>query len=264
MPKLSIPKLSMPKLSMPKLSIPKLSKAQLGVIVAASMAVALVAGFALQNSEAPSAAPPDTATAPAKTQTPKQAAKKTKLSDNPLENPNPVGEVVLGADDAPVTIVEYSSLTCPHCGAFHVNTLPTLKKKYVDKGLVRFMFRPFPFNSFDTAGAMLVQCVTSKRRAAFLDILFQRQSIWTRSPNPQKSLQQLARQAGLSEDDFFVCLKDNSILEAIRGMQKAAAEKLDVRSTPTFFINGRKLEGNQPLSEFEKYIKPLLPASKGQ
>lgn len=176
-----------------------------------------------------------------------------------LDTPNPLGEISLGAADAPVTIIEYSSLTCPHCGAFHRETLPKLKKQYIDSGLVKIYFRPFPFDPYATAGAMLAQCVAPSARVNFLDILFKRQQQWIQSEQPMDELQALARQAGLSEADFVVCLKDETTLQGIRQMQAAAAEELGVRSTPTFFINGEKLEGNRGLDEFDKRIKPLLP-----
>lgn len=176
-----------------------------------------------------------------------------------LQTPNPLGEIVLGQADAPVTIVEYSSLTCPHCGAFHRDTLPKLKKQYIDEGLVKIYFRPFPFDPYATAGAMLAQCVAPKARVNFLDILFKRQQQWIQSEKPMDALLAFARQAGLSEADFVVCLKDEAKLEGIRQMQSAAAEELGVRSTPTFFINGEKLEGNRGLDEFDKRIKPKLP-----
>ena len=176
-----------------------------------------------------------------------------------LGTPNPMGEIVLGRADAPVTIVEYSSLTCPHCGAFHRDTLPKLKKQYIDSGQVKIYFRPFPFDPYATAGAMLAQCVAPAAQVNFLDVMFKRQMQWIQSEKPMDELQKLARQAGLSESDFVVCLKDESKLESIRQMQSAAAEELGVRSTPTFFINGEKLEGNRGLDEFDKRIKPLLP-----
>ena len=181
----------------------------------------------------------------------------------PLEAPNPLGEIVLGDTNAPVTIVEYSSLTCPHCGAFHRETLPDLKKQYVDKGLVKIYFRPFPFDPYATAGAMLTHCVAPKARVTFLDILFKRQQQWIQAEKPMDALQGMAKQAGLSEGDFVVCLKDQNRLDGIRQVQTAAAEELGVRSTPTFFINGEKLEGNQPLASFEKVLKPLLAGYEG-
>ena len=180
-----------------------------------------------------------------------------------LESPNPLGEIVLGQADAPVTIVEYSSLTCPHCGAFHRETLPELTEKYIDKGLVKIYFRPFPFDPYATAGAMLAHCVSPSARVSFLDILFKRQEQWIQDENPINALQAMAKQAGLSESDFVVCLKDQKRLDGIREIQSRAAEELGVRSTPTFFVNGDKLEGNQPLAAFEKMLKPLLADFEG-
>ena len=180
-----------------------------------------------------------------------------------LETPNPLGEIVLGRDDAPVTIVEYSSLTCPHCGAFHRDTLPALTEKYIDRGLVKIYFRPFPFDPYATAGAMLAHCVNPSARVSFLDILFKRQEQWIQDENPINALQAMAKQAGLSESDFVVCLKDQKRLDGIREIQSRAAEELGVRSTPTFFVNGDKLEGNQPLAAFEKMLKPLLADFEG-
>ena len=180
-----------------------------------------------------------------------------------LESPNPLGEIVLGQADAPVTIVEYSSLTCPHCGAFHRETLPELTEKYIDKGLVKIYFRPFPFDPYATAGAMLAHCVSPAAQVSFLDILFKRQQQWIQAEQPMSALQAIAQQAGLSESDFVVCLKDQNRLDGIRNIQSRAAEELGVRSTPTFFINGDKLEGNQPLAAFEKVLKPHLADARG-
>ena len=180
-----------------------------------------------------------------------------------LESPNPLGEIVLGNADAPVTIIEYSSLTCPHCGAFHRETLPELSEKYIDKGLVKIYFRPFPFDPYATAGAMLAHCVSPAARVSFLDILFKRQQQWIQAEQPMSALQAIAQQAGLSESDFVVCLKDQNRLDGIRNIQSRAAEELGVRSTPTFFINGDKLEGNQPLAAFEKVLKPHLADARG-
>ena len=229
-------------------------------IIAAVIAVLVIAGGAFVASRpATDALVVAAETATSQVETVAVAAPTPVSNAGALETPNPMGEIVLGQADAPVTIVEYSSLTCPHCGAFHRDTLPKLKKQYIDSGQVKIYFRPFPFDPYATAGAMLAQCVAPAAQFNFLDVLFKRQMQWIQSEKPMDELQKLARQAGLSESDFVVCLKDESKLDSIRQMQSAAAEELGVRSTPTFFINGEKLEGNRGLDEFDKRIKPLLP-----
>ncbi len=236
-----------------ELAVPKQNQ----IVIAIIAALAVIAGgvFYLNMAESP-----DNGTAETKTQDEALATVQPDASDgDPLETPNPLGELTLGDPAAPITIVEYSSLTCPHCAAFHTETLPALKEKYVDTGQVLIKFRPFPLDPYAMAGAMLAQCVSPVARVAFIDILFARQGMWIASADPSAELQKIAKQAGLSEDDYIVCLKDESVLAAIRGMQTAAAEQLNVRSTPTFFVNGQKLEGNQPLDVFEEIFIPLLP-----
>ena len=157
-------------------------------------------------------------------------------ADEALAKPNPLGEIVLGDPSAPVTVIEYASLTCGHCGAFHNQVLPEIKRDYVDKGLVKFYFRPFPFDGVATAGAMLAQCVAPGARLTFLDLLFKRQTDLLQSPDPFGQLQSFAKQAGLSEGKFMACLESQETLDAIREMQAIASRDLGVNSTPTFFI----------------------------
>lgn len=176
-----------------------------------------------------------------------------------LDKPNPLGEITLGVADAPVTIVEYASLTCGHCGAFHTGVLPTLKEEYVDTGKVRFLFRPFPLDPYAMTGAMLAQCVAPAARVAFLDTLFRRQSQWVRSDDPLNSLRAYAKQAGLSGENFVLCLRSEDNLAAIRGMFEDASKELDVQSTPTFFVNGKKVQGNVGIEEFREIINKALP-----
>lgn len=225
------------------------------IVILAGLAVFAIAIFYLNMG-----ANPNSAVSDAEMDAAEVAALLAASSDgDPLASPNPLGELTLGDPAAPITIVEYSSLTCPHCAAFHTEILPALKEKYIDSGQVLIKFRPFPLDPYAMAGAMLAQCVSPVARVAFIDILFARQGTWIASPDPSAELQKIAKQAGLSEDDYIVCLKDESVLAAIRGMQTSAAEKLNVRSTPTFFVNGKKLEGNQPLEVFEEVFIPLLP-----
>ena len=181
-------------------------------------------------------------------------------ADEALLKPNPLGEIVMGDPSAPVTVIEYASLTCGHCGAFHNEVLPEIKRDYVDKGLVKFHFRPFPFDGVATAGAMLVQCVAPGARLTFLDLLFKRQMALVQSEYPFGQLQIFAKQAGLPEAKFMACLQSQDKLDAIRDMQAIAGGELGVNSTPTFFINGDKVTGNVGIESFRKILDEKLEA----
>jgi len=163
-------------------------------------------------------------------------------------------EIIIGDTNAPVTIIEYSSLTCNHCGAFHTNTLPIIMRDYVDTGKVQFYFRHFPLDRYAATAAMMVQCVPPQTRASFLDALFKRQPIWMRADDPLKALQNLGKQVGLSGEEFVMCQRNEEILEDIRATMRIASEKLGVNSTPFFFINGHRVVGNIGPAEFSEIL----------
>ncbi len=171
-----------------------------------------------------------------------------------LEVPNPLGEIVLGDASAPILVVEYASLTCHHCAAFHNQVLPDIKRDYVAKGLVKFYFRPFPFDGVATAGAMLVQCVAPGARLTFLEFLFKHQHQLISSEDPSGQLQIYAKQVGLFEEKFIACLNNQEVWDGVNEMQNTARQELGVESTPTFFINGEKITGNIGLVRFKEIL----------
>jgi protein-disulfide isomerase len=179
-----------------------------------------------------------------------------------LMQPNPLGEMTLGADNAPVTIIEYASMTCPHCAHFSNTTFPALKKDYIDTGKVRFIFREFPLDPLAAAGFMLARCAgkdDKNKYFAMVETLFQQQNTWV----VQKALEPLkaiARQAGLSEQQFNDCLSNQKLVEGLEAVRTRASEKLGVKSTPTFFINGEKREGDLPMEDLAKAMEPYLKA----
>jgi protein-disulfide isomerase len=188
-----------------------------------------------------------------------------------LMQPGPLGDVWLGKADAPVTIVEYASLTCGHCASFHTGTLPELKKKYIETGKVRLVFREFALNQLDAAVYMLTRCalnadgkagegVDQARYFALIDVFFQQQRTWAFGGNPLEAVTAITRQAGMTQAQFEACLNNQSILDALNATRERAASAFGVESTPTFFVNGRRVLGAQPAAEFEKIIDPLLPA----
>jgi protein-disulfide isomerase len=177
-----------------------------------------------------------------------------------LATPSPLGDMMLGQANAAVTIIEYASMTCPHCAHFHEAVYPILKKEYIDAGKVRFIFREFPLDIKAAAGSMLARCVgkdSPDKYFAVIDILFKTQETWI--PNDTvAALRRIGRQAGFSDQATDACLADQPTLDAIKTTQEFAADKLKVNSTPTFFVNGTILKGGAEIDEFRKVIDPLL------
>jgi protein-disulfide isomerase len=172
----------------------------------------------------------------------------------------PLGDVAQGPADAKVTIVEYASLTCSHCAAFHRDTYPELKKRYIDTGKVRFILREFPLDPLATAGFMLARCDGEGKYYPIVDMLFQQQRAWAFNEKPLDALRQMMRQAGISQEKFDACLKDQKLYEAVNAVKNRGAQTFKVDSTPTFFINGQRHPGNLSIDEMEKILKPLLGA----
>lgn len=176
-----------------------------------------------------------------------------------LEEVGPLQDMVLGEDDAPVTIIEYASLTCPHCAAFHEQVYPEIKSEYIDTGKAKLIFREFPFDSIATAGFMLARCAEPKRYFGFIDVMFEQQSEWLSLGSPMEGIQEIARQGGFSNEQFQECLTDTDVLEGIRWIQERGANEFGVQSTPTFFINGVKVVGARPLEVLQPIIEEYLP-----
>jgi protein-disulfide isomerase len=174
-----------------------------------------------------------------------------------LEKSGPLGDVVMGDAKAPVTIIEYASMTCSHCAAFHNTTYPELKKKYIDTGKVKYILREFPLDPLAAAGFMLARCSGNDKYYPVVELLFQKQNDWV-TQNPIPPLLALAKQMGFTQESFESCLKDQKVLEAIENVRTHGAEKLTVNSTPTFFINGKKVNGSMTIQELDKQIEPLL------
>jgi protein-disulfide isomerase len=166
-------------------------------------------------------------------------------------------EKVIGNADAPVTIVEYASMTCPHCATFHAATLPAIKEKYIDTGKARLVFREFPFDPRAEAGFMLARCSNDKY-FAMVDVLFKQQRNWASVENAKDALLQIARLAGFSQESFEACLTDQKLLDDIRAVRQRGANDFKVEATPTFFINGDKYSGALPVDEMSAIIDSKL------
>jgi protein-disulfide isomerase len=170
----------------------------------------------------------------------------------------PLGDKVLGNDLAPVTVIEYASLTCGHCAAFHEVGFKFLKEKYIDSGKVRYILRDFPLDPLAAAGFMLAHCAGDGKYFPMVDLLFAQQKTWTQTDKPVDVLLSLSKQAGFTQESFEACLKNQSIYDGVNAVRKSGTEKFKVDSTPTFFINGRKATGNLTVKQLEDLIEPLL------
>ena len=191
---------------------------------------------------------------------PARALAQTKVSDDDLAPAGPLGDQVMGAENAPVTIIEYASMTCPHCAQFQARTFPKLKERYIDTGKVRFIFREFPLDPLAAGAFMLARCADKDKYFAIIDLLFGTQRDWV-VPNPLQPLLNVAKQAGYTEETFNACLKNQQVLDGIQNVRDRAAKVLNVESTPTFFVNGKRVLGDVSIEDLEKEMKPYLKAS---
>jgi protein-disulfide isomerase len=176
-----------------------------------------------------------------------------------LMAPNALPDIVQGDANAPVTIVEYASMTCSHCAAFHHDVYPALKKDYIDTGKVKFILREFPLDPLATAAFMLARELGEKRDAV-VDLLFAQQKNWAFVDKPLDGLANVLKQTGLGQDKFETVLKDQALYEKVNAVRTRANEKFGVNSTPTFFINGEKFTGEISIDDFGKAIAAKTPA----
>ena len=175
-----------------------------------------------------------------------------------LMAPPPLPDAWMGSATAPITMIEYASMTCTHCAAFHAETWPTLKSKYIDTGKVRFVLREFPLDPLATAAFMLARCVDPDKRNALIDLMFDQQNNWAFVKQPVEALQNTVKQAGVSKDAFEACLKNQKLYDQVNSERDKAASQFKIDATPTFFINGVKHPGEISVPDLEKLLDPLI------
>ena len=224
--------------------------------VIAVVIVALAAGFFVIRSPQPhaeTAAPAETGPAPAPrdTATPQIAAAG---GWDPEITPF---DKVLGAQDAPVTVIEYSSFTCGHCAAFHNETLPALKERYIDTGVLRLVFRDFPLDGLALRAGMLARCAPEDQYFSMVQVLFANQRQWATAADPVAALMSIGRLAGLSGETIQACLENEALADQIVALRLQGEQKYDIDATPTFIIGGEKVAGNLPLEDFAEQIELL-------
>jgi protein-disulfide isomerase len=212
------------------------------MLLGAAAVAAILAGLSLWN-------PIDTAAA--------QTSAGGDVSMADLLVPGPLGDEVQGQADAPVTIVEYASMTCPHCSHFHETTYPEMKKKYIDTGKVRFIFREFPLDPLAAAAAMLARCAGKDKFFPLIDAFFAQQKDWV-VQKPLQPMFAIAKQAGFTQQTFDECLANQQLLNSLEEQRTRATQKFNVNSTPTFFINGKTVRGALTPEELDKQVAPYL------
>jgi protein-disulfide isomerase len=176
-----------------------------------------------------------------------------------LAKPVSLPDMALGSAKATVTIIEFASMSCPHCAAFEQNVFPMLRSKYIDPGRLRFVFREFPLDIKAAAASMLARCIANDDAEKFFDAvdrLFKAQDQLV--TQTQQTLLVIGRQSGMSDQGVEACIKDQALLDKLSADQKFAGEALKVDATPTFFIDGERVKGNMSFEELEARIKPLL------
>jgi protein-disulfide isomerase len=176
-----------------------------------------------------------------------------------VAKPVSLPDMAVGPASAPITIVEYSSLTCPHCADFSENVFPTLQSKYIDTGKVRFVSREFPLEIKAAGASMLARCAANGDAKKYFDaiaMLFKQQQVLIE--HTTDTLKAVGSKFGMSEEAVEACVKDNALLDKIKADQDFAYDKLKVDATPTFFINGERVKGSMSFEEFEKKLTPLL------
>jgi protein-disulfide isomerase len=172
-----------------------------------------------------------------------------------LMAPNALPDIVEGKADAPVTIVEYASMTCGHCAAFHRDIYPTIKKDFIETGKVKFILREFPLDEVATAAFMLARALGPDKRDAAVDLLFAQQKNWAFTDSPLDGLANVMKQAGLGQAKFEETLRDAQLQKDVNAVRDRGASKFSISATPTFFVNGVKFTGEMKVADLEKIIK---------
>jgi len=169
-------------------------------------------------------------------------------------------DFVIGDNNAPITVIEYASLSCSHCANFHQNTLPQLIKEYVNTGKIRIVFRDFPLNYPALMGSLVLQCIPQDIRYEYLSALFILQSQWVKSESDitKKELFKIMQTGGMTKDKFNECINNKDLEQKILQGLINVQNEFNIKTTPSFLINATLLEGNKPIKDFRKIIDSIL------
>lgn len=166
-------------------------------------------------------------------------------------------ERAVGDPGAPVTMIEYASLTCPHCASFHTDTYQAFKERYIDTGKVRLVYRDFPLDGYALRAAMMARCTDERRYFPLIQLLYERQETWSRARDPLSEIAKVGKLAGINQAAFDACLASEDLLDGLLRVRETAAA-MGVRSTPTFVIGDKIYPGSRSIEEFAEILDPLL------
>ena len=227
------------------------SQRNLGILLTVAVIAAAVAGGLYWRSQSGSTAADS-------------SGPKTDPDIAELMAPGPLEDISLGKADAPNTIVEYASMTCPHCAQFHTDVLPELQKEYIDTGQARLILREFPLDGLAVAAFMLARCAGPDRYYPMVNALFETQKTWAvPGADGKEKLLMIAKQAGFSKEKFDECLADKELFNKIVEVRARAHDKFGVDSTPQFFVNGKRLVAEHELKDFEALLGGGSATSEG-
>jgi protein-disulfide isomerase len=171
-----------------------------------------------------------------------------------LSTEEALSERVIGNSEAPITIIEYASLTCPHCASFHAETLPQIKKDWIETGKAKLIYRDYPLDKYAASGAMIARCAPKDKYFIFLNAFYAQQKNWSSAPDPIKVLTQLAGLGGMSKDDVDACLANDALQDGILQVRLDGQMQYDINSTPSFVIDGKKVT-NLPYKDFNELLE---------
>jgi protein-disulfide isomerase len=171
--------------------------------------------------------------------------------------PQPLEDRVLGKADAPITIIEFASLTCPHCATFHREILPRVKQSYIETGKAKLIYRDFPLDQWALRAAMMARCAPAERFFGFIETLYQQQQSWATSSDPMAALVRIGRLGGLAEDRIRACMADEKLADQILASRLEGHQRFKVESTPTIVVNGRRVDNLRSFEDLDRVLKPL-------
>lgn len=191
---------------------------------------------------------------------------KTKVTKQELIEPDAIfkkikvnkEDFIIGETNAPITMVEYASLTCSHCAQFHNVTLPLIKKEFIETGKVRLVYRDFPLDQFALTGSMIAHCAGKDRYFAFIQTMFAQQKQWSNDPQPIKALAQIARLGGMTKESFEKCIKDKKVADTILQKRLDGDKQYKINSVPTILVNGKRYSGGLNIDEFRSIVKRMV------